>query len=88
MATPVQQPTMSGEEVGSKKMPGVLGRVVKTASVIVLAICLYAFLIGNGVFAGRFDNDGVAWYFLAKGIFCSTALYLLLKVVEALPRAR
>jgi len=52
----------------------------------VLGICLYSFLLGNGVFEGRFKGDMVAWYFLAKGFFCSVALYLLVKILEAVRR--
>ena len=59
---------------------------VCVAAVIVLVICIYSFLGGNEVFEGRFKNDYIAWYFLAKGIFCSLALYLLVRVLETLSR--
>jgi len=58
--------------------------LVCIAAVIVLGICIYSFLGGNEVFDGKFKNDYIAWYFLAKGIFCSLALYLLVCVLEAL----
>ena len=57
--------------------------IVKTAAVVVLLICLYAFLLGNKVFEGKFENDAIAWYFAAKGIFCSTSLFLSLDIIDA-----
>ena len=56
---------------------------VTVAAIIVLLICIYSFLVGNEVFEGNFRNDAIAWYFLAKGIFCSLALYLLVGILEA-----
>ena len=61
-----------------------LKRTVSAAAVVVFFICLYTFLLANGVFSGKFDNDPIGWYFLAKGIFCSLTLYLLLRVLEGL----
>jgi hypothetical protein len=55
---------------------------VSILAVAVIVICVYTFLLGNRVFDGRFDNDGLSWYFLAKGIFCSTALYLLAVIAD------
>jgi hypothetical protein len=60
-----------------------LKKIVAIAAIVVFAICVYAFLLGNKVFEGRFSNDAIAWYFLAKGIFCGLALYLLWLVIEA-----
>ncbi len=60
-----------------------LKKVVIAASIVIFAICAYAFLLGNKVFEGDFDNDAIAWYFLAKGIFCSLALYFLYLILEA-----
>lgn len=57
---------------------------VIVASFIILLICIYSFLTGNKVFEGDFENEYAAWYFLAKGLFCSIALYLLVCVLEAL----
>ena len=57
---------------------------VSIAAILVLLICIYTFLLGNEVFDGNFKNETIAWYFLAKGIFCSLALYLLVRVLEAL----
>jgi hypothetical protein len=58
--------------------------LVSVAAIVVLLICVYTFLLGNEVFKGNFTNDGIAWYFLAKGIFCSLALYLLVRILEVL----
>ena len=57
---------------------------VALASVIVLLICIYSFLLGNNVFGGKFENEAIPWYFLAKGLFCSVALYLLAIIAEKL----
>ncbi|MEA3489398.1 MAG: hypothetical protein U9R44_03525 [Candidatus Omnitrophota bacterium] len=62
--------------------------LVDAAAVAVFLICVYSFLLGNGVFKGEFSNDAVAWYFLAKGIFCSLSLYLLVRVIESLIRKK
>ncbi|MBI4548623.1 MAG: hypothetical protein HY707_11625 [Ignavibacteriae bacterium] len=56
--------------------------LVCVSAIIVLGICIYSFLGGNGVFNGEFKNEYIAWYFLAKGIFCSLALYLLVRILE------
>jgi hypothetical protein len=65
-----------------------LKTLVCVAAIAVLGICIYSFLAGNEVFDGKFKNDYVAWYFLAKGIFSSLALYLLVRILEALaPRS-
>jgi hypothetical protein len=61
-----------------------LKRITCAAAAVVLAICVYTFLLGNEVFAGKFRNDGMAWYFLAKGIYCSLTMYLLALVLELL----
>lgn len=58
--------------------------VVVAVALVVLAICVYTFLGGNKVFEGRFENDYLSWYFLAKGLFCSLALYLLALILENL----
>ena len=57
---------------------------VSIAAVMVFLICVYTFFLGNEFFKGKFANDGVAWYFLAKGLFCSVALYLLVLILEQL----
>jgi len=61
-----------------------LKKVIISASIIIFGICLYSFLLGNEVFQGHFSNDAIGWYFLAKGIFCSLALYLLVLLLEAI----
>jgi len=55
---------------------------VTLAAFLVMIICVYSFLNGNGVFKGKFENDFIAWYILAKGVFCSIALYLLVCIIE------
>ncbi len=55
---------------------------VSVVAVAVFLICLYTFLLGNEVFKGKFANEGIPWYFLAKGLFCSVALYLLVCILE------
>ena len=61
-----------------------LKTIVYTAAVLVFSICVYAFLLGTKVFEGKFENDAVPWYFLAKGIFCGLSLYLSYQVLETL----
>jgi len=61
-----------------------LKKVVNSAAAVVFVICVYAFLVGNGVLEGKFENDPIGWYFLAKGIFCGLSLYLSYLVLEAL----
>ena len=59
-----------------------LKKIVSLAAIVVFFICLYSFMLTNGSFSGRFDNDPIGWYMLAKGIFCSLTLYLLVRVLE------
>ena len=61
---------------------GKFKKIILASSVVVFLICLYSFLLGNEVFDGSFKNDAIFWYILAKGIFCSLTLYLLLKIFE------
>ena len=65
-----------------------LRKIVPVAAVVVFALCVYAFLLGNKVFEGKFENDAVSWYFLAKGIFCGLSLYLSCLVLETLQNIR
>lgn len=58
--------------------------IVRPAAVAVLLLCIYAFLLGNEVFEGKFENNPIAWYFLAKGIFCSLSLLLSARVLDVL----
>ena len=57
---------------------------VMVVSLGVMAICLYSFLGGNKILEGKYESDYIAWYFLAKGLFCSVALYLLVRILEQL----
>jgi hypothetical protein len=59
-----------------------LKKIVYISAVVVLMICIYAFLLGNEIFEGKFQNDPISWYFLAKGIFCSLSLYLSYRIIE------
>lgn len=59
------------------------GIIVKIAAVAVLAICVYIFLRGSP-FDGEIGADLLSWYFLAKGIFCSCALWLGLRILETI----
>jgi hypothetical protein len=62
----------------------ILKKIVIIAAIVVLVLCIYSFLLGNGVFAGKFENESIAWYILAKGIFCSLSLFLSSKIIEAI----
>lgn len=62
----------------------ILKLFISIAAILVLLLCVYSFLLGNKVFTGEFANESFAWYFLAKGIFCSLALYLLGGIFEKL----
>jgi len=61
---------------------------VTIVAIMVFLICLYTFFLGNKTFDGEFDNDGISFYFLAKGMFCSLALYLLVRILEAVRENR
>ena len=65
-----------------------LKSIIRISAVVVFLICLYTFLLGNKVFSGKFDNDGIAWYFLAKGIFCSLSLFLSVEMLEAIKKLK
>lgn len=58
--------------------------IVMVVACLVFGICFYSFLLGNGVFKGKFENDAISWYILAKGIFCPMALYLIVSILEVL----
>ena len=58
--------------------------VAMPAAVIVFVLCVYAFLLGNKVFDGKFENEAIAWYILAKGIFCSVALVALSRILDGI----
>jgi hypothetical protein len=54
------------------------------AAVIVLVLCIYAFLLGNKVFDGKFENEAIFWYILAKGIFCFVSLIATARILDVL----
>jgi hypothetical protein len=62
--------------------------IIYTAAVVVFGICTYVFLKGNGVFDGKFTDDPLAWYFFAKGIFCSLSLVLTRELLTVLRQRR
>jgi hypothetical protein len=57
---------------------------VLLAAILVFGICTYLFLSGNKVFEGKFADEPLAWYFFAKGIFCSVSLILTQELLEAI----
>ena len=58
--------------------------VALPAAAIVLLMCVYSFLLANKAFDGKFENEAIAWYILAKGIFCSVALVALSRILDGL----
>jgi hypothetical protein len=56
--------------------------LASAAAVVVLLMCIYSFLLGNKVFDGKFENEAITWYILAKGIFCAVALVALARIVD------
>jgi hypothetical protein len=54
------------------------------AAVIVFVLCLYAFLLGNKVFEGKFENEAIFWYILAKGVFCFVSLIATARILDVL----
>jgi len=56
--------------------------LASASAVIVLLMCIYSFLLGNKVFDGKFENEAITWYILAKGIFCAVALVALTRIVD------
>ena len=52
-------------------------------SLLVLLICLYSCTVDHGEFEPLMPIEGgLAAYFLAKGLFCSSALFILGKVLQ------
>ena len=58
--------------------------VAMPAAAIVFVLCVYAFLLGNKVFDDKFENEAIAWYILAKGIFCSVALVAFRRILDGI----
>jgi hypothetical protein len=54
------------------------------AAFAVLILCVYAFLLGNKVFAGKFENEAIFWYVLAKGVFCFVSLIATARILDVL----
>ncbi|MBN1398386.1 MAG: hypothetical protein JXA06_10180 [Bacteroidetes bacterium] len=54
-------------------------------SILVFVICIYSSIVdGNNVkYLALFDG-GISGYFVAKGIFCALALFLLGKILQQL----
>ena len=53
-------------------------------ALVVLLICVHAFFLGSGLTKGKFENEPIAWYFLAKGIFCALSLILTQELLTAI----
>lgn len=52
-------------------------------SLLVLLICLYSCTVDDGDFKPLMPiQGGIGAYFLAKGLFCSSALFILGKVLQ------
>jgi hypothetical protein len=62
--------------------------LVYTAAIAVWLACFHLFLVATGLYEGKFDYDGIGWYFLAKGIFCSASLVLSRSIVEEVRNLR
>jgi hypothetical protein len=58
--------------------------LIYPAALIVLGICVYTFLQGTRLLHGEYQDEMLAWYFLAKGIFCSLSLCLSCEVLIAI----
>lgn len=54
------------------------------AALFVLVLCVYAFLLGNKVFDGKFENEPIFWYILAKGVFCFVSLIATARILDVL----
>lgn len=54
-------------------------------SITVLLLCVWASMNGdNGFKPAEMIKGGIPTYFLAKGLFCSTALFLVGRIVSLL----
>ncbi|SPE43947.1 exported hypothetical protein [Candidatus Sulfotelmatobacter sp. SbA7] len=54
-----------------------------TIAVLVLLLCLWAAMNGDNGFQPRgMLKGGIPTYFVAKGLFCSAALFLMGKIVS------
>lgn len=60
-----------------------LGIINPTIAVLVLALCLWAAMNGdNGFRPWDMLKGGIPTYFVAKGLFCSSALFLMGKILS------
>ena len=59
-----------------------MDKLILPAGAVVFILCTYAFLLAQKVFEGKFENDPLGWYFLAKGIFCFFSLYIGVRVLK------
>ncbi len=66
--------------------PRALDITIYVAAAVVFGICFYAFLLGSEILDSDFKSDPIAWYFLAKGVFCSLSLILSVRVLRAVER--
>jgi hypothetical protein len=48
------------------------------------SFCLYAFLLGNKVFDGKFEDEAIAWYIFVQGNICSVALVALSRILDGI----
>jgi hypothetical protein len=53
-------------------------------AIVVLLLCLYAATFDDGFKPDSILKGSIAMYFVAKGIFCSSALYLLGRILLVL----
>ncbi len=53
---------------------------------LIFGLCVYAFLLANGIFKGEFENEPIAWYILAKGMYCAATLVLFQKILNAVEK--
>jgi hypothetical protein len=83
-AAPSYKANVSAQQAASVEERMASRAFVWSAAAIVFGICTYVFLLGNKVFEGKFDNDHLAWYFFAKGIFCAVSLLLSQAILEVL----
>jgi hypothetical protein len=66
---------------GRLKMRTYLRIINPIMAIVVLLLCLYAALFDSGFKPGGVLNGSVPTYFLAKGLFCSSALFILGRVL-------
>jgi hypothetical protein len=64
--------------------------LVPLLAIVVLVLCLMAAFLNPDGDTIKFSNafqGGIPTYFIAKGIFCSVALFLLGKLVEGMGKS-